>query len=63
MVAAKIEGRMTIQGSGTGQPCLRVTHVPQHSSTEVCSAAWEAGASAWATGTPTDTTRTGSGYT
>lgn len=40
-----------------------VTHVPQHSSTEVCSAAREAGSSAWATGTPTDTTRTGSGYT
>lgn len=46
-----------------GQSTHMGTHVPQHSSTEVCRATWEAGASACATGTPTDTTRTGSGYT
>ena len=55
------EGRRSRTPGQSGQ--RGVTHVPQHSSTEVCSAAWEAGSSAWATGTPTDTTRTGSGYT
>lgn len=63
---SKDQGRVRVQGPGSGQAgrqAGRQTHVPQHSSTEVRSAAWEAGSSARATGTPTDTTRTGSGYT